>query len=116
MVDQSASERALQRRRALSRWENEGGAICTPQATPADQGAEAGTLSTAELSRLRARVVALENVVIALLARAQVDQHDLVREMAGYLSAAGQPAEADDGRTAAEMLSLLDRSRELCSE
>ena len=82
------------------------------------QGSEVARLERQRAPNVgdRARVVALENVVIALLARAQVDQHDLVREMAGYLSAAGQPAEADDGRTAAEMLNLLDRSRELCSE
>jgi len=112
MADQSASERALQRRRALSRWENEGGAICKPQGAPDDQGSAAAVQSSAELSRLRARVVALENVVIAFLARAQVEQHDLVLEMAGYLSAEPQAA-PDDGRTAEEMLRLLDRSGQL---
>jgi len=69
-------------------------------------------LSHAELLRLRARVVALENVLIALLARVSVDQQNLIREMAGYLSAADVRAGPDDHRTADEMLSLLDRSEQ----
>jgi len=73
-------------------------------------------LSAAELLRLRARVVALENVVIALLTQAQVEQQDLVREMAGYLSATDLQSAPDDGRTAAEMLSLLDRSGQFRSD
>jgi hypothetical protein len=116
MANQSASERALQRRKALSRWENEGGAVCKPQGTSDDQLADAPMLSHGELLRLRARVVALENVLIALLARASIDQQNLVREMAGYLSAADVQAGPEDHRTADEMLSLLDRSGQFCSE
>ena len=73
-------------------------------------------LSHAELSRLRARVVALENVLIALLAWASIDQQNLVREMAGYLSAAEVQAGSEDHRTADEMLSLLDRSGQFRSD
>ena len=73
-------------------------------------------LSHAELSRLRARVVALENVLIALLARASIDQKNLVREMAGYLSAVEVQAGSEDHRTADEMLNLLDRSGHFCSD
>jgi hypothetical protein len=73
-------------------------------------------LSHAELSRLRARVVALENVLIALLAGASIDQRNLVREMAGYLSAVEVQSGPEDHRTADEMLSLLDRSRQFRSD
>jgi hypothetical protein len=110
------SNRLLARRRALSRWENEGGAVCKPQGTSDDQLSDVPMLSHAELSRLRARVVALENVLIALLAGASIDQQNLVREMAGYLSAAEVQSGPEDHRTADEMLSLLDRSGQFRSD
>lgn len=69
-----------QRQKALSRWENEGGLI--PSAVPA----EVPELSNAELVHLRVRVIALENVVIALLAESSTRQLDHVREMATYIS------------------------------
>jgi hypothetical protein len=43
-------------------------------------------LTNAELVQLRIRVIALENLVIALLAEASDRQLDLVREMAAYIS------------------------------
>ena len=44
-----------------------------------------GSLGMAELVQLRIRVVALENVVIALLAHTPGRRRDLVREMATYV-------------------------------
>ena len=69
-----------QRQKALSRWENEGGLIL------GDVHAEVPELSNAELVHLRVRVIALENVMIALLAESSNRQLDHVREMATYIS------------------------------
>ena len=71
------------RRRALSRWENEGGATAYPQLDP---NVEVPELTNAELVHLRIRVIALENLVIALLAEGSDRQLAAAREMAGYIS------------------------------
>ena len=85
--DPPASSR--QRRMALSRWENEGGA--GPGEPPGGSVAAAAqstapALTNVELVQLRIRVIALENLVIALLADASERQLDLAREMAAYIS------------------------------
>ena len=74
---------------ALSRWENEGGAgPCGPRGggISAEALAEAPELTKAELVQLRIRVIALENLVISLLAEASDRQLDLAREMATFIS------------------------------
>ena len=73
-------DRSHQRLNALSRWENEGGS------TPGDGPSAAPQLTGAELVQLRVRVIALENVVLALLAQASDRQLELVREMADYIA------------------------------
>jgi len=112
MADESPSDRLLQRRRALSRWENEGGAVCQPNTAFDDRElANAPVLSNIDLVRLRIRVIALENLVIALLARAPVQPLDLVREMAADMTRS--PGFLDDRMTVRavdEMLLLLERS------
>lgn len=77
------------RQKVLSRWENEGGA--TPSDAQDDHASvearsEVHHLTNAELVQLRIRVIALENLVIALLAEASDRQLDLIREMAAYIS------------------------------
>ena len=74
--------------RALSRWENEGGTLSRSQKNSASGEAqyEAPPLSNTELVQLRIRVIALENLVITLLAGASDQQVALVREMAAYIS------------------------------
>ena len=82
-------ERSKLRERALSRWENEGGAEVTgPQHGPAphEYGGGAPALSNAELVQLQVRVIALENLVLALLSQASTQQLELVREMASYIA------------------------------
>ena len=67
-----------QRQMALSQWENEDGVgPREPQVPP---------LTEADLVQLRIRVVALENLVIALLAEASDRQLELAHEMAAYIS------------------------------
>lgn len=78
-----------QRLVALSRWDNEGGAVSdSPQPTSALGKVEGGVpeLTNAELVQLRIRMIALENVMITLLAAASDRQLDLVREMATTIS------------------------------
>ena len=108
------SESAKQRQRALQRWDNEGGA--GPGRLPAKDSLEAAVasappLTNAELVQLHIRVIALENLMIALLAQATDVQLELVRDMAAYISP--RPGFTPHPLTvgaAGEMLSLIDRS------
>ncbi|MEJ8814369.1 hypothetical protein WKW77_25040 [Variovorax ureilyticus] len=74
---------------ALARWENEGGSdACGPQQSPLGEDAESPVpaLTNAELVQLQVRVIALENLVISLLADSSDAQRVLAREMAAYIS------------------------------
>ena len=101
--------------RALSSWDNEGGAI--PRGIEGvaiffDAQSEIPQLTNAESVQLRIRVIALENVVIALLAKATDRQLDLVREMAAYISPRPRFTQHPlTGHAAAEMICLLERAR-----
>lgn len=101
---------AAQLRQAeLARWDDEGGAgPLGPQEAPVSgvaRLAQAGLVQTgpdqpdldqpdlnkaelgnAELVQLRIRIIALENLVVALLAGASAHRLELVREMAAYIS------------------------------
>ncbi|MHA6692722.1 DUF1971 domain-containing protein [Devosia sp. A449] len=103
-----------QRQRALSRWDNEGGAVCPePQAyvTSDQENHEYPPLTNAELVHLRIRVIALENLVIALLAEASDRQADLAREMAGYIAPRpGYTRHPLTVRAAEHMTDLIDRA------
>ena len=102
------------REKALSRWDNEGGAgPCGPQKNHvADAGqSEVPELTNAELVQLRIRVIALENLVIALLAEASNRKLDLAREMAAYISP--RPGFTQHPLTihaAAQMIHLIERA------
>jgi hypothetical protein len=77
-----------QREIALSRWENEGGAEAHRTQEAAAFGEMHSTippLTNTELVQLRIRVIALENLVIALLAGASDRDLDRVHEMASYI-------------------------------
>lgn len=76
------SDRFQARRRALSRWENEGGA----EASVPDAIAGIPELTNTELVQLRIRVIALESLVIAVLAEGSDRQLQVAREMAGYIA------------------------------
>jgi hypothetical protein len=72
-----------QRLAALSRWDNEGGAGPRgPQKAQisVEAPSEVPDLTNAELVQLRVRVIALENLVISLLAEAPDRRLDLARE------------------------------------
>ncbi len=102
---------SLQRERALARWENEGGAIAGQPPLGGDTNPPVPELTNAELVHLRVRVIALENLVIALLAGATDRQLDLTREMAGYITP--RPGFTQHPLTiqaASQMLDLVDRA------
>src|SRR5579859_1545463 len=104
-----------QRRKALSRWENEGCAKPLSghaSSTSGEVQSEAPQLTNAELVQLRIRVIALENLVMALLSGAPERQLDLAREMAIYISP--RPGATHHPLTihaAAQMIDLVARAR-----
>ena len=82
-------ETSRQHQVALSRWDNEGGAgPCGPRGGqfPAEAQSDVPELTNVELLQLRVRVIALENLVISLLAEAPDRQLVLAREMAAFIS------------------------------
>jgi hypothetical protein len=106
------SSQAIQRQQALSRWDNEGGAE-GPLLAPAADKAQVSVpeMSNADLVALRVRVIALENLLISLLAAASNQQLELAREMAGYISP--RPGFTHHPLTihaAAHMIDLVERS------
>ena len=85
----NSAEHLRQREKALSQWDTEGGAgPCGPQDNSNPEEEEqtlAPMLTNGELVQLRIRVIALENLVIALLAEGSERQLERVREMATYI-------------------------------
>ena len=100
--------------RALAGWENEGGA--GPSDPDSGSGlrepkADSPPLSNAELVQLQVRVIALENLVIALLAQAGDQQREAIRNMAAYiLPRRGFTPHRLTIHAAAEMISLVERA------
>jgi len=101
----AATERVRARKLALSRWENEGGAGL------ASITVDATLQRDTEADQLRIRVIALENLVIALLVDASEHRRTLARDMADFISP--RPGYTPHPLTlgaAEEMRSLLDRA------
>ena len=71
--------------RAVARWENEGGARADPD-TATSRATVVGEVGDAEAVNIRVRLIALESIVVALLASGTKDGSELVREMARYIS------------------------------
>lgn len=107
---QSASEL---RSKALSRWDNEGGAGpdgAQKHSLDVDLS-KIPTLSNAELVQLQIRVIALENLIIMLLAEGSDQQLELAREMAAYISPRpGFTHHPLTVQAAAHMVDLVDRA------
>ncbi len=70
---------------AVSRWENEGGSIMSATYHP---GVDIPDLTNVEIVHLRVRLIALENLIIAVLAEGSDQQRQLARDMAAYISPA----------------------------
>lgn len=106
-----SSSEAILRQQALSRWDNEGGA--GPAAAPATDSERIPVpeMSNADLVTLRIRVIALENLLISLLATASEQQLQLAREMAGHISPRpGFTQHPLTTHAAAHMIDLIERS------
>lgn len=105
----------VRHQRALSRWDNEGGAGPDGPATdhvPDKQQIPIPELTNAELLTLRIRVIALENMMISLLATASDRQLELAREMATCISP--RPSFTQHPLTlhaAAHMVDLVERAK-----
>ncbi len=88
MSDANTLNDSRQREGAFSRWDNEGGAepgVLPPAPLSAIPEAPMPANGPAEIGALHIRVIALENLVIALLATASNEQRSLAREMASYI-------------------------------
>lgn len=102
------SDPAEIRRRAISRWDDEGGAIASiPHAAEGD----IPDLTNTELVQLRIRVIALENMMIAVLAEGSDRQLQVAREMAEYISPRlGYTQHPLTVKAADHMTDLVDRA------
>jgi hypothetical protein len=106
----STAESGLQRQAALARWDNDGGASPDGPQGATDSPSINGR-STGELAQLRARVIALENIVIAILSSASKPELELARDMAAYITPRpGAVAHPLTTSAAAQMLCLVERA------
>jgi len=116
MSDQGSdtSDVLLLHQRALSRWDNEGGAgPCGPLANPAsaEVSPPVPKMGEAELVTLHIRVIGLENLVIALLATASDRQLELAREIACYITPRPNFTQHPlTTRAAAHMVDIIERA------
>ena len=104
----------LRHQRALARSQSKGGAAARSeleQMAPGGERSDGPLLADAELVQLHIRVIALENLVIAMLAKGSDRQLELAREMADYISPRPgfTPHRLTTG-AAVEMNSLVERS------
>lgn len=107
--DIAAAARSRARRLALSLWETEVGAGLTTPAADEPQPADA------ESHLMRARVIAQENLVIALLADASEQQRLLAFDMGEFISPRpGDTPHPLTPRAAEAMRSLLGRAGRFC--
>ena len=113
-VDDNPDNALQQLKRALARWDNEGGA--EPQgsqtASPSVEGEPPmPEYGKAEVGALHIRVIALENLLVALLAVASDSQIEVAVGMADYV--APRPGFTHHPLTtgaAAHMVDLVDRA------
>ena len=103
-----------QRLLARSRWDSGGGvgASYPQESAVSDEGQSAELqLTNNELAQLRVRMIAMENLVIALRAEATDRQLGLAREMAAYISPRpGFTRHPLTIHAAAQMISLVERA------
>lgn len=110
---------AQQRQRALARWDNEGGVVAGAEVGgfPVDDGPSvsgtnlAAAMTETERVALHSRMIALENLVMSLLATATEQQLELVRDVATYIvPRPGFTRHPLTIQASAHMLQMLDRA------
>ncbi len=107
-------ERKRRLQRSLSRWENEGGSQSGD--VPGQPGSAAHPvlkLTNAELVQLQIRVIALENLMVALLADATEQQLARVRDIAASIVPRPGVEHRLTVHAAAQMEHLAQRSTRL---
>jgi uncharacterized glyoxalase superfamily protein PhnB len=108
------SEHTKRRQNALARWDNEGGAGPDGPQRHDLSGNVKNVVSyptNAELAQLHIRVIALENLVIALLAEATDGQRTLARDLTARISPrAGSTQHPLTLQAARQMLNMVERS------
>lgn len=114
--ESDSSQRRRLLARAISRWNSEGGAGDGGRVPPAsaETPPDAPPLTNAELVQLQIRVIALENLLAALLVDASDKQLNLAREIADCITP--RPGFTPHHLTihaAARMISLIERSDNL---
>lgn len=101
-------------RLAISRWENEGGTVppgWLPKSVSDAANPAAPPLKNAELVQLQIRIIALENLVIGLLAKGCAEQRAMAHDMAAYITP--RPGFSRHRLTihaAAQMVHLVERA------
>lgn len=102
------------RKRALARWDNEGGAEPNGQQTasaPVEGETQMPENNPAEVASLHVRIIALENLLISLLATASDRQLELAGEMAAYIAPRpGFTHHALTTQAATHMVDLVERA------
>lgn len=109
MIDRRTSDTPVPRTLEIQRWDNEGGAVA-----PAPPAASTADFDDAEVVQLRMRVVALEGIVLALLAHGSGPQRNAAARMAGHiLPRVGATAHPLTIRAARRITQLVERARRL---
>ena len=102
---------------ALARWESDGGAvIMRSHASAAARPNDRPAVDEAAFGQLRVRLIAVESVLISLMAGAPRRQRDLARQMAEFISPrSGHTAHPVTLRAAAEIVSLAERAERIAA-
>jgi len=94
--------------RALSKWEDEGGAVTS---VTHDPRVDIPDMTNAEIVHLRVRIIALENLMIAVLAEGSDRQREMACDMADIISPrAGFTRHPLTLKAAHHMTDLVDRA------
>lgn len=105
-IQTSPMEPSEFRLKALSRWDNEGGALASVK-----DSTQVPDMTNTELVHLRVRVIALENLLIAVLAAGSDKQSQTARDIADYISPKmGCTPHPLTIKAADHMLDLVDRA------
>lgn len=101
-------------RRLIGRWENEGGGVTSweHEAQPESERATVvGEIGDAEAVNIRVRLIAIENIIVALLAHGPDDRLELIKEMAEFISPRpGMTPHRLTTEAARNMLALVERA------
>lgn len=118
-TEQDRAAASSQRDALLSKWDNEEEGMPASRALrslPSSvELSEVPALTNVELVHLRIRVIALENMILSLLAQASDEQRDLACEMAAYiLPRPGFTQHPLTIRAAHQMVELVERAKHYC--